>query len=124
MNRTTFLIVAAVIAALFGIGLLLAPAQMAATYGTTLTAGGTVMARIAGSSLLALAWITWGARNGPGAEAMQAVLVAGVLTNLLDLLISGYATMNGVIGYGIGWATVVLHILLTVGFGYFAFVKR
>jgi hypothetical protein len=71
-----------------------------------------------------IAWITWGARKGPGAEAMQAVLVSGAVANVLDLVISGQATMNGVIGYGIGWATVVMHILLAAGFGYFAFVKR
>lgn len=124
MVRNMFLIIAAVITGLFGIGLLLAPAQMAATYGATLNAAGILTARIGGSALVALAWIIWGARNGPGAEAMQAVLVAGLVANVLDLLISGYATMNGVIGYGIGWATVVLHILLGAGFGYFAFVKR
>jgi hypothetical protein len=124
MNRTTFLIIAAIITALFGIGLLLAPGQLAATYGTTFNPGGTAIARIGGSSLIALAWIIWGARNGPGAEAMQAVLVAGVVANVLNILISGQATMNGVIGNGIGWATVALHILLTLGFGYFAFVKR
>jgi len=124
MNRNMFLIIAAIITALFGIVLLLAPGQLAATYGTTFNPGGTIIARIAGSSLLALAWIVWGARNGPGAEAMQAVLVAGLIANVLDLLISGYATMNGIVGYGIGWATVVLHILLSAGFGYFAFMKR
>jgi len=124
MNRTTFLIIAAVITGLFGIGLLLAPAQMAATYGATLNAAGLLVARIGGSALIALAWVVWGARNGPGAEAMQAVLVAGLIANVFDLLISGYATMNGIIGYGIGWATVVLHLLLGAGFGYFAFVKR
>ena len=124
MNRNMFLIIAAVITALFGIALLLAPGQLAATYGTTLNPGGTVIARIGGSTLIALAWVIWGARNGPGAEAMQAVLVAGLIANVLDLLISGQATMNGVIGYGIGWATVVLHLVLGAGFGYFAFVKR
>jgi len=124
MNRNMFLIIAAVITALFGIGLLLAPAQMAATYGTTLNASGIHVARIAGSSLIVIGWITWGARNGSGAEALRAVLLSGAVANVLDLLISGYATMNGVIGYGIGWATVALHILLALGFGYFAFVKR
>ena len=34
------------------------------------------------------------------------------------------ATIITTIGYGIGWATVVLHILLGAGFGYFAFTKR
>jgi hypothetical protein len=77
MNRTTFLIIAALIPALFGIGLLLSPAQMAAIYGTTLNAGGIHVARIAGSALIVIAWITWGARKGPGAEAMQAVLSGG-----------------------------------------------
>lgn len=124
MNRNMFLIIAAVITVLFGIALLLAPGQLAATYGTTFNPGGTVIARIAGSTLIAFAWVLWGARNGPGAEAMQALLVAGMIGNVLNILISGQATMSSVIGNGIGWATVVLHILLTLGFGYFAFVKR
>ena len=124
MNRSMFLIIAAVITALFGIALLLAPGQLAATYGTTFNPGGTVIARIGGSTLLAFTWVLWGARNGPGAEAMKALLVAGMVGNILNILISGQATMNGVIGYGIGCATVALHILLGAGFGYFAFVKR
>ncbi len=32
--------------------------------------------------------------------------------------------MNGVIDNGIGWATVVLHIVLGAGFAYFVFGKR
>ena len=124
MNRNMFLIIAAIITALFGIGLLLVPGELAAIYRTTFNPGGTAIARIGGSSLIALAWIVWSARNGSGAETMKAVLVAGAVANVLNLLISGQATMNGVIGYGIGWATVVLHLVLAAGFGYFAFGKR
>ncbi len=124
MKLNQFLVIAAIITVLFGIGLLLFPAEMAATYGTTFNAGGTVVARIAGSSLIGLAIIVYCARDRKGPEMLRGVLTAGLITNALDLLISGQATMAGVIGNSIGWATVALHLVLGAGFAYFLLGKR
>ena len=119
----TFLAIATVIAGLFGIGFVLAPERIVALYGGTLNAAGEVVGRIGGSSLIALAIIFWAGRDRQGAEVLRAVLIAGFVANVLDLLIMLHATLARIVS-GLGWASVVMHILLAAGFGYFAFRRR
>jgi hypothetical protein len=118
-----FLAIAAAIAALFGIAFLLAPERVVALYGGTLNAAGEVVGRIGGSSLIALAIIFWAARGERGAETLRAALIAGLVANALDLLIMLHATASGIVST-LGWGSVVMHILLAAGFGYFAFTRR
>jgi hypothetical protein len=124
MKLNQFLMVTAAITVLFGIGLLLVPAQMASIYITSFNAGGTTVARIAGSTLVAFAIVLWCARDMDAAEMRRGVLLGGVIANALNLVIAGQAAMAGVIGYSVGWATVVLHLLLGAGFAYFLLGKR
>jgi len=118
-----FLAIAAVVAALFGLGFALAPERVVALYGATLTPAGVVVGRILGSSLIAIAIIFWASREQQGADVLRAVLIAGLVANALDLLIMLHATLSGIVS-GLGWASVLLHILLGAGFGYFAFGRR
>jgi hypothetical protein len=124
MQRNVFLMIAAVITALFGVALLLFPNEIAAVYGTSFNASGVIVARISGASLLALAIMVWGARDGDAAETMRGILLGGLVVNVCDLVVAYLATSSGVWASGIGWAQVVLHILLGAGFAYFLFGKR
>lgn len=124
MKLNQFLIVAAIVTGLFGVGFLFAPEQMAAFYGTSFNAGGTVAARVAGASLIALAVMVWSSRDQNSAEMFRGILLGGLVANALDLVTLAYAASNGVVGSGIGWATVVLNLLLGAGFAYFLFGKR
>ena len=119
----TFLAIAAVIAVLFGIGFVLAPGRIVALYGAVLTPAGEVVGRILGSSLIAIALMFWASREQQGADVLRAVLIAGLVANALDLLIMLHATVSGIVS-GLGWASVLMHILLAAGFGYFAFGRR
>jgi hypothetical protein len=118
-----FLAIAAVIAALFGVGFLLAPERVVALYGGTLSPAGAVVGRILGSSLIAIAIMFWASREQLGADVLRAVLIAGPVANALDLVIMLHATVSGIVS-GLGWTSVILHILLAAGFGYFAFGRR
>jgi hypothetical protein len=119
----TFLAIAAVIAVLFGIGFVLSPGRIVALYGAVLTPAGEVVGRILGSSLIAIALMFWASREQQGADVLRAVLIAGLVANALDLLIMLHATVSGIVS-GLGWASVIMHILLAAGFGYFAFGRR
>jgi hypothetical protein len=119
----TFLAIAAAIAALFGVGFVLAPERIVALYGGTPNAAGEVVGRIGGSSLIALAIVFWMSRTERGADALRGVLIAGFVANVLDLLIMLHATTSGIVS-ALGWGSVVMHILLAAGFGYFAFARR
>jgi hypothetical protein len=123
MKLNNFLLLATAVAALFGLALLIAPAQLVALYGVKLTPATEVLGRIAGSTILAFAIVYWGARNGKGAEALKAVVVAGFLTNGLDCLIMLHATYTGLLN-AYGWAQAAINGVLALGFAYFAYGKR
>src|SRR5205085_572315 len=87
MTRSNFLLVATVVAAVFGLAFLLAPSQLVALYGVTLTPQTEVIGRIAGSVISGFAIVFWGARDGNAADALKAAMTAGLVANALDALI-------------------------------------
>jgi hypothetical protein len=122
MKLNSFLMLAIIVAAVFGLAFLLAPSQLVAMYGVTLTPATEVIGRIAGSVILGFAIVFWGARNENAAETFKAVLVAGFIANALDCLILLHATATGLLN-GLGWLQVLINGALAIGFGYFAFRK-
>ena len=123
MKLNSFLTLAAIVAALFGLAFLLVPAWLVGLYGVSLTAATAVVGRIAGSVILAFAIVFWSARNGNGAEAFKAVMIGGLVANVLDGLILLRATSAGLLN-GLGWLQVLINGALAAGFGYFVFGKR
>ena len=122
MKLSNFMVVAAVIAAVFGLAFLIAPSQLVALYGVKLTPATEVIGRIAGASILGFAIVFWGARDAKAAEALKAVMVAGVVANVLDALTLLHATYTGLLNT-YGWPQAALNGLLALGFAYFAFRK-
>ena len=123
MKLNNFLMLATIVAAVFGLAFLLAPSQLVAMYGVTLTPATEVIGRIAGSVILGFAIVFWAARNENAAETFKAVLVAGCIANGLDALILLHATTTGLLN-GLGWLQVLINGALAAGFGTFAFGKR
>jgi len=123
MKLNSFLALATIVAAVFGLAFLIAPAQLTALYGVALTPATEVLGRVAGSTILAFAIIYWGARNGNGAEALKAAMTAGFVTNGLDCLIMLQATWGGLLNW-YGWALAAINSLLALGFACFTFGKR
>jgi hypothetical protein len=122
MKLNSFLMLATVVAAVFGLAFLVAPSALVALYGVTLTPATEVIGRIAGSVILGFAIVFWGARNGSGAEVFKAVMMAGLIANALDGLILLHATATGLVN-GLGWLQVLINGGLAIGFGYFIFGK-
>jgi hypothetical protein len=122
MKLTSFLMLATIVAGVFGLAFLLAPSQLVAMYGVTLTPATEVIGRIAGSVILGFAIVFWGARDGNGAETFKAVMIAGFIANALDCLILLHATATGLLN-GLGWLQVLINGALAAGFWYFTFGK-
>jgi hypothetical protein len=122
MKLNSFLMLATLVAAVFGLAFLLAPSALVAMYGVTLTPATEVIGRVAGSVILGFAIVFWGARDGNGAEAFKAVMMAGLIANGLDCLILLHATVTGLVN-SLGWLQVVINGALAAGFGYFTFGK-
>src|SRR5882757_9935293 len=122
MKLNSFLMLATIVAAVFGLAFLFAPSQLVAMYGVTLTPATEVIGRIAGSTILGFAIVFWAARNGSGAEVFKAVMTAGLIANGLDALILLHATVTGLVN-GLGWLQVLINGGLAVGFWYFTYGK-
>jgi hypothetical protein len=122
MKLNSFLMLATLVAAVFGLAFLLAPSALVAMYGVTLTPATEVIGRVAGSVILGFAIVFWGARDGNGAEAFKAVMLAGLVGNGLDCLILLHATATGLLN-SLGWLQVVINGALAIGFWYFAYGK-
>ena len=123
MKLGNFLMIAAIVAAVFGIAFLAVPAQLVAFYGVKLTPATEVIGRIAGSAILGFAVVFWSIRNQSGAEALKGVMLAGFIANGLDALILLQATAAGLLNM-LGWAQVAINGLLALGFAFFTFGKR
>jgi hypothetical protein len=122
MKLNSFLMLATIVAAVFGLAFLVVPSGLVALYGVSLTPATAVIGRIAGTVILGFAIVFWGSRNGSGAEAFKAVMMAGLVANALDGLILLHATATGLLN-GLGWLQVLINGGLAIGFGYFIFGK-
>ena len=122
MKLSNFMLIATIIAAVFGVAFLIVPSELVALYGVKLTPATEVIARIAGSSILGFAIVFWGAHEAKATDALKAVMVAGVVSNGLDALILLHATASGLLN-SYGWAQGIVNGLLALGFAYFAFPK-
>src|SRR3954451_13852965 len=108
MTRSNFLTVAAEGAAVFGLAFLVAPSQLVALYGVTLTPQSEVIGRIAGSVILGFAIVFWAAGGGNAADALKAAMTAGLVANALDALTLLHATITGLLN-GLGWLQVLIN---------------
>ena len=74
MKVKPFLIITAALAFLFSVGFILMPAQIPAMHGITADEGMQHMAQNFGSALLAIAVVSWLARNTPDSKARRAIV--------------------------------------------------
>lgn len=122
MKLRTFMAIAAVLALVFGLAFILIPAQLMSLYGVTLEAGGQWVGRYLGSAFLGIGVLTWLARNTTQGEALRAIVLGDFVTSATGLVV---AVLHGIYGPGnaLLWSTVAIYLFLTLGFGYFQFVK-
>ena len=122
MKLGTFMAIAAVIAIVYGLAFILVPVQTIELYGSTLDESGLWVARYLGSAFIGIVVISWFARNAAYNGAMRAIVlgffvlsITGLIGAVLDVI---YGSGNALL-----WITVVIYLLLALGFGYFQFTK-
>jgi hypothetical protein len=119
MKLNTFMIIAAIVALIFGLGFILAPAASLKPYGVSTDVTGLFLGRYLGASLIGLAFVNWLNRNAPSNGLLRGLFV----TMLLGFVVALYDKFGGN-GNALIWLNVVIYLLLAVGFGYFAFMKK
>jgi hypothetical protein len=119
---TVFLIVAAVLAWIFGAALLFASPMFYAPMGIAVTPAIAVTAQAQGAILVGLGVVNWLARRLTGA-AIAPVLAGNLVVQVLSLLVIVRALSLRIVPAQNAGA-VVIHALLGLGFAYFLFRKR
>lgn len=112
----------AIIAFVFGIGLLLVPATIGTIYGIETSASSDLMSRYFGLTLIGIGLLTWLFRGITDLAAVKAVILALLISDLLGILVSLYAVLTGTMNQ-IGWSAVIIYVLLAVDYAFFYFKK-
>lgn len=120
MNLKNLMIIQAILFVLIGLGSLLVPQAYLAPFGVTLDASGVGFARLYGVTGLMLAVMCWLARDAAPSQARRAIVISLFVGNALGFIV---ATVNVLTGAytSLAWVSVVLFLLLAIGFGYFLF---
>lgn len=122
MTLRNLFIVNAILALVFGVALVLAPALLASFYGGTLTQPGIYIARLTGAAFLGICVLTWLARNATDSEARRAIVLAYFIANAIGFILALLGQLAGVPN-ALGWSIVIIYLLLALGYGYFQFVN-
>jgi hypothetical protein len=122
MKLNVFMIISTVVAFIFGLGFIVAPAASLNPYGVTTDLTGLFLGRYLGASLLGTAFITWLTRNATPSDTRKGLLTGLFVTMLLGFIVALYDKFAGS-GNALIWLNVVIYLLLAIGFGYFRFMK-
>ena len=112
----------AVIAGLFGLAFIFAPARLLAQYGLAIDAGFGLVAQLFGAALIGYAILTWLVRKAAASEARKAIVLALVISDGVAFVLALMAQLKGLVN-SLGWSTVAIYLLLALGFAYFYFAK-
>jgi hypothetical protein len=122
MKLKVLFIVTAIVAIVFGVVFVIIPTQLYALYGIESGAGLNYMGQLFGAALIAIGLISWQSRNAADSDARSAIILAFFIGDGIGFVVSLIGQLNGVVG-SLGWLTVIIYLLLTIGFGYFQFSK-
>jgi hypothetical protein len=122
MKLKTILVINAILLGLFGLTSLLAPEASATPYGLTLDPLSKHLSQVLGAFFLGLAVLSWMSGKVTDSNALRAILLAFFISYLISIIISIIDILSG-LGNAFGWSSVVLYLLLLIGFGYYLFVK-
>jgi hypothetical protein len=122
MKRSTFMLIAAIIGLLFGLGFILIPDTAMSIFGSTLDAHSRFMSRTFGSTLLGVAVTFWTTRNFKDLnEVIKGVLLGGFALGLIGFIVQIWDFISGVSNNI--WITIIIYGFLSIGFGYYYFKK-
>ncbi len=123
MNVRTFMIIAAVVAALFGLGFMLIPDSVMSIFGVQINDSERFICRYLGSALFGIA-VTWWVLRAVKTldEALIGVAFGAATLSLTGFVIGLWDAISGT-GNGLVWIIPVIYILLSIGFVY-AYLSR
>jgi hypothetical protein len=113
----------AILDALFGLGVLIAPqAVLGLVLGAPIGPEGAFVARLYGALLLTIAIVMWAARQATGTVIARGIVLAQVLHNLIGLAVTVLYALSGQ-ATPLAWAFVVVWALFALAYIYFLFAQ-
>lgn len=122
MKLKTLMIINAIVAIVFGVTFVIVPAHVYSLYDITADEQLIYMGRLFGGTLIAFSLLTWIARNATESDARRAIVYALFTADCIGFVVTLIGQINKVVN-ALGWSTVVIYLLLALGFGYFQFFK-
>jgi hypothetical protein len=123
MKLTTFLSIVGVVAIVFGIGFVAAPAEVLAQYGIAADRYTAFISRFFGVALINVGLVAWLARGIVDTLGRRSIVLAGFIGNVLGFLVALEGQING-LANALGWSTVLIYGLFAIGFAYFQFAPK
>lgn len=123
MKRNVFMLIAGIIALIFGLGFLLIPDKVLALYGSKADTLALFMSRYFGSALLGVGVLLLAVRAGKTREDAILGGTLGLLTLTLTGLIVAIWDLIAGVSNNLVWLNIAVYGLLTIGFAYFYFKK-
>ena len=122
MKLSALMVINTIVCLVFGVAFAVIPWQVFALYGVEPSLQLNYMGQLFGAALLAFAILTWSARKADDSDARKAILLALFIGDVIGLVVALLGQFSGVVN-AMGWSTVVIYLLLAIGFGYFRFAK-
>ena len=122
MKFSTFMVIYALVSAVFGLGFVLMPGQLLPIYGVEPDAALRLIGQFFGAALLSLALLSWLARNLSDSEARRAIVLALFVGETLGFILALIGQLNGILNV-LGWSVVIVYLIFTLGLAYFQFSK-
>jgi hypothetical protein len=121
MKLKTFLIINAVVSGVSALAFILFPEKANAMYGVESNPASLFMGLYGALGSLAIANVTWFARNVEDLKAQRGIILAFLITYVLGVIISISGIISGVMKNG--WPVLGIYLLFALGYTYFQFFK-
>ena len=122
MKFSTFMVIYALVSAVFGLGFVLMPGQLLPIYGVEPDAALRLIGQFFGAALLSLAILAWLVKNLSDSEARRAIILALFVGEAIGFIFALIGQFNGILNV-LGWSVVVVYLVFALGLAYFQFSK-
>ena len=122
MKFNTFMLVYAVISAVFGLGFVFIPGLLLPLYGVEPDAALKLIGQLFGAVLISLALLAWLVRNLRDSETQRPVIISLLVGEALGFILALIGQLNGVFN-ALGWSVIAVYLFFTLGLAYLLFSK-
>ena len=122
MKFNTFMLVYAVISAVFGLGFVFIPGLLLPLYGVEPDAPLRLIGQLFGAVLVSLALLAWLVRNLRDSETQRPVIISLLVGEALGFILALIGQLNGVFN-ALGWSVIAVYLFFTLGLAYLLFSK-